>query len=539
MKQVIVFLVLVILFAPFARTQEPGIQFEQTLSWPEILKKAKAENKYIFLDCYASWCGPCKFMDAKVYPAKEAGDYYNAHYISVRLQMDKTAGDDQRTKDWYGVAHYMERTFAVNSYPTFLFFDPAGMAVHKRVGSKDVAGLIAMGEDAQNPAKQYYTVVKNFEPGKIDTGELKALARQFRLSDKDLAGKMAFDFLSRVPAASLNSSDNRKLMLDFQDDSVVLRFTIDYIQRTPKDAILDFIAALGKHPAVKAVALDYIRGLDKQQLGSASTEQLMEYFSKNVEVRSIARKYLRHLSAKHIYSNMAMIGFAETFTDTVTDYTFKVFYKNRAKADQVAGRDAAEGFVAGVITKAEWVPIENIAHQTMETPNFDSISMVVANKYGKDYAERVVIGARMGWYSWLARTKKIDQYWPDYITARMAQVERYRMDTLTGFFQQIFVNNFSYNEVFRYCNNRVELDTVAAWMKELTDRNPKGYNEMDTYACILYKAGHANEAVQVEERALALANDNKSKGDIEHCQVTIEKMKKGERIWEEKEYIAN
>ena len=43
-----------------------GIHFVNGLSWQEVLQKAKAENKYIFVDCYATWCGPCKAMDKEV-----------------------------------------------------------------------------------------------------------------------------------------------------------------------------------------------------------------------------------------------------------------------------------------------------------------------------------------------------------------------------------------------------------------------------------------------------------------------------------------
>lgn len=36
-----------------------GIQFAD-LTWQDALKKAKKENKIIFVDIYATWCGPCK-----------------------------------------------------------------------------------------------------------------------------------------------------------------------------------------------------------------------------------------------------------------------------------------------------------------------------------------------------------------------------------------------------------------------------------------------------------------------------------------------
>jgi hypothetical protein len=52
---------------------------------------------------------------------------------------------------------------------------------------------------------------------------------------------------------------------------------------------------------------------------------------------------------------------------------------------------------------------------------------------------------------------------------------------------------------------------------------------MDTYANILYKLGRTNEAIKVEEKALALADESDKKG----YQDVIDKMKKGEKTWKD------
>ena len=43
-----------------------GTYFQTGLSWKEVKAKAEAEHKYIFMDCYATWCGPCKWMNKNI-----------------------------------------------------------------------------------------------------------------------------------------------------------------------------------------------------------------------------------------------------------------------------------------------------------------------------------------------------------------------------------------------------------------------------------------------------------------------------------------
>jgi thiol-disulfide isomerase/thioredoxin len=84
---------------------DKGIRFEHDLSWTAIQAKAKAENKYIFMDCFTTWCGPCRFMSTTIFPQEETGNYFNDKFISVAVQLDTTAGDADNVKAWYADGH--------------------------------------------------------------------------------------------------------------------------------------------------------------------------------------------------------------------------------------------------------------------------------------------------------------------------------------------------------------------------------------------------------------------------------------------------
>ena len=51
--------ILLILFCTMIFAED-GIRFEEKATWQQILDKAKKENKFILVDCYTTWCGPCK-----------------------------------------------------------------------------------------------------------------------------------------------------------------------------------------------------------------------------------------------------------------------------------------------------------------------------------------------------------------------------------------------------------------------------------------------------------------------------------------------
>src|ERR1700741_3886024 len=125
--------ILLVLLPLLSFGQGKGIEFVKMPGWKQGLARAKAENKYIFVDCYATWCGPCKQMDDEVYTQSEVGGYFNTHFISVKVQVDKTPADDQDVRKWYRDAASLQSTYGIKALPTFLFFAPDGQPVHRSV----------------------------------------------------------------------------------------------------------------------------------------------------------------------------------------------------------------------------------------------------------------------------------------------------------------------------------------------------------------------------------------------------------------------
>ncbi len=186
---------LIMLGTSVLQAQDKGIQFEH-LSWEQTKTKAKTENKYIFVDCYASWCAPCKAMDNSVYSKDAVGETVNPHFISLKLQMDISKDDDDEIKSHYGDAKQLNKTYEVTAYPTLLFFSPKGELVYKSIGAMIPNDFITMVKNAQDPSYQYPVLAKEYRSIRGNYDKIPALLdKVLRARDQELAKTVEEDYL--------------------------------------------------------------------------------------------------------------------------------------------------------------------------------------------------------------------------------------------------------------------------------------------------------------------------------------------------------
>lgn len=112
-----------------------GIQFYHG-TWKEVLEKARKEDKLIFLDIYATWCGPCKRLKSNTFSNGRVGKYFNSTFINVSL--DGETGDGE----------ILANQYRINGYPSLLFIDKDGNIVTRDEGYLDADELIRLGRSA-------------------------------------------------------------------------------------------------------------------------------------------------------------------------------------------------------------------------------------------------------------------------------------------------------------------------------------------------------------------------------------------------------
>jgi thiol-disulfide isomerase/thioredoxin len=177
---------LAIFFPLIMQAQSVGVKWTEGLSWEQIKTKAKSEGKYIFVDCYATWCGPCKLMDKNVYINDSVGEKLNENFISVKVQMDETPEDGDPIKSWYRDARAINDMYKPEGYPCYLFLSPNGVLVHRDVGYKNVADFMAVVQEAlTDPVKRYRMQAFMFKEKKLEYTKMPALANLAK-EQKDL-----------------------------------------------------------------------------------------------------------------------------------------------------------------------------------------------------------------------------------------------------------------------------------------------------------------------------------------------------------------
>lgn len=170
------------------------MKFEEG-TFASALKKAKSENKLIFLDAYAAWCGPCKLMAKNIFTKPAVGDYYNANFINTKIDMEKGEGIE------------LAKKYGVKAYPTYLFINGDGEVMYRGTGYYEEEAFINIGKEANDPSKQISVLKKRFEGGEKDPAFLMNFMKVFTFSDADLARKAAERYFAGKKGQTLSQEE--------------------------------------------------------------------------------------------------------------------------------------------------------------------------------------------------------------------------------------------------------------------------------------------------------------------------------------------
>jgi len=432
--------------------QNKGIQFEKGANLEKIKTKARSENKYIFLDCFATWCGPCKQMDKDVFSNDTVGNFFNEKFVSVKIQMDKTEKDNEEVQSWRKDADIIAKQYRIQAYPTYIFLSPNGLIVHKETGFKPPIDFISVAETAIAPGKAYDDPYQIYDQ----------LLADYKKGKKDYS-KMPYMVRTAI------------LLADTETANVIAK---DYS--------------------------NYVVGLRDKELYS---QENIEFFTSVISSKS---KFFNLFfpDGSKIDAALNKKGYAQNIVDKVIlNEEVEPFIKMRTGGMQMMG------------AKPKAVP----------EPEWNNLYKIIKKKFDINYAERNILEAKIIWNEGqqnLRYTKYFIEKW-----------EKYGLDT-TDSQTDLRLNQVAW-DIFNKVNDKEQIESAINWMQGVVKRSERkniAWNAAttDTYASLLYKAGKKDKAIQIEERAVSIAETSKYKPLIAELQERANQMKKGQPTWSSK-----
>lgn len=235
-----------------------GIQFYQEGSlFADAVSKAKAENKMVFLDCYTSWCGPCKMMARDIFPQKKVGDFMNPKFVSIKIDMEKGEGPA------------LTKKLQVSAFPTFIIFNADGQELGRFLGGSNADGFIDRVKKA-SVDNGSADMDKRWESGDRDKNFLvQYLASLGNAYKNERANDVAEALLDPVADTFAKDSTSAMIFMRYINNPFSKAFV--YTAKHPAD----LIATLGDRPAEMKLQSVW-RGFVRQVLKTDGDKQTLD-----------------------------------------------------------------------------------------------------------------------------------------------------------------------------------------------------------------------------------------------------------------------
>lgn len=258
---VILFITIVAVNQNFSQTR--SIRFIEK-PWSEIIAQSKQEKKLIFLDAFASWCGPCKWMASTIFTNDSVGDFYNSRFICVSLDMEKGEGKEIRAR------------YDVRYYPTLLFINQEGEVVHKRVGAARLpSDYITMANTALNPRENLAYYLKKYQEG--DNSDTFIPSFLQRLTDAYLPVQPVIQkYFDSKTEVEMLSRPCWEIMKKYVNDMNESRF--DYLIKHQHE----YGKIYGKDSVNNKISEVYLAALMKQTRSAAPTDTVYKTLKRKI-----------------------------------------------------------------------------------------------------------------------------------------------------------------------------------------------------------------------------------------------------------------
>lgn len=198
-------------------------------TFDEALKKAQEEKKDLFVDFYADWCGPCKAMANEVFTQTEVGEYFNAHFVCVQVNVEAKENNE------------IAKKYNVTALPTMVFISREGKELRRIQGAVPPESLIKEGKIATGEELSFEQLYEQYKKKKKDLDIQQQLLIE---APAFIAMQQGYDrqkWGTRIESLFPEYMKNKKLE-NMVNGADFLILTIYHRTTSKEDPIFDFVA---------------------------------------------------------------------------------------------------------------------------------------------------------------------------------------------------------------------------------------------------------------------------------------------------------
>lgn len=305
-----IFYLLVFLVVTLGNLSAQMVLFKGTFE--EAVKRAKEENKDLFVDFYADWCGPCKAMAQEVFTRPEVGEYFNARFICLQVNVEAKENAE------------VVKTYRVTALPTMVFIRN-GKELRRIQGTMASPAFIKEAKIALGEELSFEQVYDKFKKNKKDFELQQQLLLDAPVFFASRQGYEREKWGPRIENLFSDYVKNKKLenMVNEPDFTIL---TMYHTQTSKQDPIFDFIVAHFN---------EYAQVVGKEQTGGYLIGVNNSYIVQLCKKGDLAYKeYLGRLNGdlKEVYSGITFGSLA--VLDAVTllaDATYYLYRHDEGK----------------------------------------------------------------------------------------------------------------------------------------------------------------------------------------------------------------
>lgn len=100
-----------------------GVRWRDDRKIEPALEEAAKQGKWVALEIFATWCGPCHQMEREVYSRADVASAMDKDFVTLRFDGEQAYGE-----------HIVEK-YRVTGYPTLLVLDAEGVEIDRVMGT--------------------------------------------------------------------------------------------------------------------------------------------------------------------------------------------------------------------------------------------------------------------------------------------------------------------------------------------------------------------------------------------------------------------